>query len=69
MATEGVPPQFRFLPRRSGKLDWRALSTVDLERIQRETDIDTLEQHLHGVVFANVTAEGSRAAAQPFEPS
>ena len=49
-------PAFAFQPRR-GKLDWRALSKIDLDRVEREVDIDTLEQHLEGVAFAAVSKE------------
>ena len=51
-----LPPPFAFQPRR-GKLDWRSLSKLDLERVAREVDIDSLERHLQGVAFADVTKE------------
>ena len=47
---------FAFQPRR-GKLDWRSLSKLDLDRVVREVDIDSLEKHLQGVAFADVTAD------------
>ena len=48
---------FRF-QQRSGKLDWRTLSQIDLDKVQRETDIDTLERNLSNVAFASVSKEG-----------
>ena len=47
---------FAFQPRR-GKLDWRSLSKLDLDRVVREVDIDSLAKHLQGVAFADVTAD------------
>ena len=49
---------FRFQARR-GRLDWRSLSSLDLDKIAREVDIDTLERHLAGITFADVTKEGA----------
>ena len=54
LAAPSPLPAFRFQPRR-GKLDWRTLSAIDLDRVQREVDIDTLERHLGGVAFADVS--------------
>lgn len=50
---------FKFEPRRA-RLDWRLLSAVDVDRIARETDIDTLEQALDTVAFGDVTVEDPR---------
>ena len=44
---------------RRGKLDWRSISNIDLDRVAREADIDLLEQHLKGLAFADVTTEGA----------
>lgn len=61
---DGAPlPAFRFQPRR-GKLDWRSVSSLDLDRVMREVDIDALEQQLAGVAFAEVTREGEKLGAQ-----
>jgi len=45
--TEGAPatPEFRFEARRA-RLDWRLLHAVDVDRVMRENDIDTLESAL-----------------------
>ena len=59
MAEALAQPTFKFQPRR-GKLDWRSLSAVDLEKVQRDVDIDTLEKHLPGLAFADVTKDGAR---------
>lgn len=50
---------FKFEPRRA-RLDWRLLSGIDVDRIARETDIDTLEQALDTVAFGDVTVEDPR---------
>ena len=48
---------FRF-QQRTGKLDWRTLSQIDLDKVQRDADIDTLERNLSNVAFASVKKEG-----------
>eukprot|EP00966_Prymnesium_polylepis_P222961 5157443-Prymnesium_polylepis.2 len=50
------PPPFHFRPRR-GKLDWRQLMRLDLDRIESDVDIDALEPHLDNLAFAHVTKE------------
>ena len=62
MAAATELPPFRFQPRR-GKLDWRTLSTLDLGKLERDVDIDTLERHLAGVAFAEVTQNGAPSAS------
>ena len=52
---------FRF-HQRSTKLDWRSIQKLDLERIEREVDIDSLERHLESVAFSNVCKEGGPPA-------
>jgi hypothetical protein len=59
-ATAAATAAFRFQPRR-GKLDWRSLSSLDLDKVEREVDIDTLERHLPGLAFSNVTKDGACA--------
>ena len=54
---EVVAP-FSFQTRR-GKLDWRSISKIDLDRVAREVDIVSLEHHLKGVALADVTVEGA----------
>lgn len=50
---------FKFEPRRA-RLDWRLLSAIDVDRLARETDIDSLEQALDTVTFGDVTVEDPR---------
>ena len=42
---------FKFSEKR-GKLDWKALSDIDMDRLIRETDIDKLERLLQNVTFS-----------------
>ena len=51
-----VAQPFQFRPRR-GKLDWRQLTALDLDRIRNEVDIEALEPHLDNLAFAHVTKE------------
>ena len=67
MASSNTEPSFRFQARR-GRLDWRSLSKLDLSEIARTVDIDTLEKHLAGITFADVTKEGAQAAPLPARP-
>jgi hypothetical protein len=61
----GVPPApFRFAPRR-GKLQWRRLSSLDLDRVARETDLDALEAHLEELAFAQLTEGDLRWISEP----
>ena len=41
---------FRFSARR-GRLDWRSLSKLDLDRVQREVDIETEAVDKNGMFF------------------
>ena len=57
----GASPQsliqpFQFRPRR-GKLDWRRLTSLDLDRIQSEVDIEALEPHLDNLAYSHITKE------------
>lgn len=68
MAMARGPFHFRV---RSGKLDWRGLTRLDLERIASEVDIDALEPHLDSLAHAKLTREDlhwfseARAALEP----
>ena len=55
---------FTFAPR-SMKLNWRALSQVNLDKIKREVNIDTLQDHLEMVAFANAAGADCAQYADP----
>ena len=44
-APSDAPPAFAFEARRA-RMDWRAIHAVDVDRMMRENDIDTLESVL-----------------------
>ena len=44
-APSDAPPAFAFEARRA-RMDWRAIHAVDVDRVMRENDIDTLESVL-----------------------
>ena len=45
---------FRF-QRRHGRLDWRKLSSVDIDRVMRDVDLDALEDNLENIKFAEIS--------------
>ncbi|KFV99034.1 Zinc finger protein DZIP1L, partial [Eurypyga helias] len=45
-----------FQPRRVG-VDWRRFSAIDVERVAREVDVATLQDHITGVTFCNLDGE------------
>ncbi|CAM9926974.1 unnamed protein product, partial [Phaeothamnion confervicola] len=45
---------------RSGKLDMRSVGRVDIERVVRDVDVDTLQLHLEGIAFCDVTEDDLR---------
>ena len=51
---------FSFIHSRTAKLDWRPLSSLDLDRVEREVDLDALESHLEGIAFGALGAEEMR---------
>jgi hypothetical protein len=60
-AKEYVPLQHQFAFRdrltTGGRINWRQLMNVDLDRVQKELDLQTLETLLHNVTFANLDRE------------
>lgn len=56
-----LPPPFRFGPPRA-LIDWRALHSLDLGRVVRETDVDALEGVLDVVAYGDLEAEDHRQA-------
>jgi len=55
-------PAFAFRSR-SGRVDWAALSSVDVERIAQQGDLDALQSVLDNVSYADLASEGVRTAA------
>ncbi|KAK2557589.1 Cilium assembly protein DZIP1L [Acropora cervicornis] len=43
--------------RRQEKVDWRMLASVDVDRIQQEMDVKTLQNNIMHVTFCNIEAE------------
>ena len=54
-----APGTFKF-EKRNTRLDWRLLHSLDVDRIVRETDLDTLESALETVAFGDVSMEDPR---------
>jgi hypothetical protein len=52
-------PAFYF-QRRRGRIDWRKLDRVDLEAVVNDVDIETLQEHVDHIAFADVGEEGGR---------
>ena len=55
-------PAFAFRSR-SGRVDWAALSIVDVDRIAQQGDLDALQSVLDNVSYADLASEGVRTAA------
>ncbi|XP_062438622.1 cilium assembly protein DZIP1L isoform X2 [Rhea pennata] len=62
----GVRP-FQFQPRRAS-VDWRRFSAIDVERVARELDVATLQEHIAGVTFCNLDSERCPSCGQPVDP-
>ena len=50
---------FRF-QRRHGRLDWRKLSSVDIDRVMRDVELDALEDNLENITFAEISEDDLR---------
>ncbi|XP_072724584.1 cilium assembly protein DZIP1L [Ciconia boyciana] len=61
-----IPP-FHFQPRQVS-MDWRRFSTIDVERVAREVDVATLQEHIAGVTFCNLDGEQCPHCGQPADP-
>lgn len=53
----GAPFAFK---RRAARIDWRSLHSVDVDRLIREVDIDTLEMVLDTIAFGDIQGEDTR---------
>ncbi|OCT78920.1 zinc finger protein DZIP1L [Xenopus laevis] len=60
-------PTFRFQPRRDG-IDWRRFSAIDIERLTREIDINTLQESINSITFCNLDGERCPYCQQPVDP-
>uniref|UniRef100_A0A8B9DMF6 DAZ interacting zinc finger protein 1 like n=1 Tax=Anser cygnoides TaxID=8845 RepID=A0A8B9DMF6_ANSCY len=60
-------PCFHFQPRRAS-MDWRRFSAVDVERVAREVDVATLQEHIASVTFCNLDGEQCPHCGQPADP-
>ncbi|NXE03866.1 DZI1L protein, partial [Lophotis ruficrista] len=58
---------FHFQPRQVG-VDWRRFSAIDVERVAREVDVATLQEHIAGVTFCNLDGEQCPHCGQPADP-
>ena len=57
------PPEPFVFQQRHGKLDLRAISRVDVDRIMETTDIDTLQAHLSNITFCKLDAADLKRCA------
>eukprot|EP00403_Amphidinium_massartii_P029907 CAMPEP_0178391188 /NCGR_PEP_ID=MMETSP0689_2-20121128/11036_1 /TAXON_ID=160604 /ORGANISM="Amphidinium massartii, Strain CS-259" /LENGTH=1117 /DNA_ID=CAMNT_0020011727 /DNA_START=67 /DNA_END=3420 /DNA_ORIENTATION=+ len=50
------PKRFLFQPR-TGRINWRLLHSLDLDRIVREGDVESIQTHMDNVTFARFSKE------------
>jgi hypothetical protein len=60
-AAGSAPPIQRpfFFRRRRGRLDWKKLQRVNLEKVVTEVDIDTLQDNVEHITFADIGEDGT----------
>ncbi|KAF0690560.1 Aste57867_18047 [Aphanomyces stellatus] len=56
-ASTQLPPRSFSFRQRRGKIDSRAIAQIDLNRVVRETDIDTIQCQLENLAFSDVTLQ------------
>ncbi|XP_076807037.1 cilium assembly protein DZIP1L-like [Clavelina lepadiformis] len=54
---QSMLPPFQFR-QRSGNIDWRKLSKIDVNKVAQELDFVTLQEHIVTVTFCNIDAVG-----------
>jgi hypothetical protein len=54
-----------FFQQRRGNLDIRSLSQLDLDRVVRDVDIDTIQSHLENITFCHLREEDMRLLTDP----
>ncbi|CAK4733866.1 unnamed protein product [Aphanomyces euteiches] len=52
-----LPAQSFSFRQRRGRLDTRAIAQIDLNRVVRETDIDTIQSQLENLAFSDITLQ------------
>lgn len=58
------PPPLKFIFRpRTGRINWRVLHALDLERVVREGDVETIQTYLDNITFARFGKEDVEAAS------
>ncbi|ETV64718.1 hypothetical protein H257_18434 [Aphanomyces astaci] len=55
--TINLPARSFSFRQRRGKLDTRAIAQIDLNRVVRETDIDTIQNQLENLAFSDITLQ------------
>ncbi|KAL4608911.1 zinc finger protein Dzip1-like [Arapaima gigas] len=60
-------PAFKFRPRVE-RLEWRRIRVIDVDRVARELDINTLQEHMAGIIFCNVEKEKCPHCQNPIDP-
>uniref|UniRef100_A0A2K6LZQ9 DAZ interacting zinc finger protein 1 like n=1 Tax=Rhinopithecus bieti TaxID=61621 RepID=A0A2K6LZQ9_RHIBE len=61
-------PTFKFQPRHDS-MDWRRISTLDVDRVARELDVATLQENIAGITFCNLDREVCNRCGQPVDPA
>nr|XP_012306569.1 zinc finger protein DZIP1L isoform X2 [Aotus nancymaae] len=61
-------PTFKFQPRRDS-MDWRRISTLDVDRVARELDVATLQENIASITFCNLEREVCSRCGQPVDPA
>lgn len=58
-------PKGFFFQQRRGNLNLRALTTVNIDRLIRDVDIDLLQQHMENITFCNLQENDLRYLTDP----
>nr|XP_021142117.1 zinc finger protein DZIP1L isoform X1 [Columba livia] len=58
---------FHFQPRQLS-VDWRRFSAIDVERVAREVDLATLQEHITALTFCNLDGERCPHCGRPADP-
>jgi hypothetical protein len=54
-----------FFQQRRGNLDLRGISNIDLEKLVREVDVDSLQMHIENITFCNLREDDLRYLTDP----
>lgn len=55
-AAPPVMPRFQFAPR-TGRVDWRRVASVNIDRMARDMDVEVLQKLLRNVAFCDIEGE------------